>query len=424
MKTRIFQAIYSHLILPLGLFLALIVGVPFVKKVRKGLLLRLKYKRPPIEKNKKLVWFHCSSGEFEYARPLIRKFKENDFSILVTYFSPSYINQIQKDPHVDFVAPLPLDLPGPLQDFINHFKPQMTLIARTDLWPNMLQSLSKKNIPIYLFSVTASKSGSIKNFLTSWAYNYLTKIFTVTKEDSSNLLAMKIKTPLEPMGDTRFDQTKFRLDTSSAPAQLENFSLTIPIFVAGSTWSQDEDKVLPALAPFLRKKIIRLIIAPHEPTKTSLTRLRIKLRKYKLPSILFSEQASIQDNQLENKVLIIDSIGILANLYSLSDFSFVGGSFRGSVHSVMEPIASGSLCFVGPDHENNREALELKKISLTNQPKLQLVNVCKNSSEMSSKLELALQQNREQIKSQIHSEFTKRLGATNKIFFDITNSSS
>ncbi|MBY0383898.1 hypothetical protein K2X05_01965, partial [bacterium] len=61
-------------------------------------------------------------------------------------------------------------------------------------------------------------------------------------------------------------------------------------------------------------------------------------------------------------------VGFLAELYKQSDFSFIGGSFRKQVHSVMESLACGCLTFVGPFYHNNREAIDFSQLKGTLKP--------------------------------------------------------
>ena len=67
-----------------------------------------------------------------------------------------------------------------------------------------------------------------------------------------------------------------------------------------------------------------------------------------LAHLCLSELTSEAD-VLVTDVLIIDKMGLLAKLYGLADIAFVGGSFRGSVHNVMEPAALGRPCYLWSD---------------------------------------------------------------------------
>jgi len=56
------------------------------------------------------------------------------------------------------------------------------------------------------------------------------------------------------------------------------------------------------------------------------------------------------------RVILIDKVGILAEFYHQADLAFIGGSFRGSIHNVMEPAVAGLPVLFGPTYHNSREA--------------------------------------------------------------------
>ena len=60
-------------------------------------------------------------------------------------------------------------------------------------------------------------------------------------------------------------------------------------------------------------------------------------------------------------IIVIDAVGLLAKLYLLGDFAFVGGSFHGSVHNAMEPAAMGKPVVFGPTIHNSYEAMLLQE---------------------------------------------------------------
>ena len=81
-------------------------------------------------------------------------------------------------------------------------------------------------------------------------------------------------------------------------------------------------------------------------------------RSERLVHLCFSELTSEVDLSAVD-VLIVDSVGLLAKLYALADIAFVGGSFRGSVHNVMEPAALAKPVIFGPTIQNAHEAFLL-----------------------------------------------------------------
>jgi 3-deoxy-D-manno-octulosonic-acid transferase len=73
-------------------------------------------------------------------------------------------------------------------------------------------------------------------------------------------------------------------------------------------------------------------------------------------------------------VLIIDSIGILSNIYQYGNLAYIGGGFRGGIHNILEAVAFGLPVIFGPNYQKSNEATELinKKgaISISNYTEL------------------------------------------------------
>jgi len=314
------------------------------------------------------VWIHCASFEFEYAKPLIRLLKtlRPQTQILVTYFSSSVERAVQTFPGVDHSCPVPWDQRSHLKAFFDTHDPQMLLISRTDTWPEMLDAATQRGIPRVLFAATlSSKSGRMKWYarpLSRLIVQKISSIFCVSEEDASNFRKLGFRGELKVLGDTRFDQVLDRLKHPKPIKALFSTEDSRRVLIAGSTWHEDEAVLLPAFVGL--KHRLALIIAPHEPTPLHLAQLKEKLEGLGLTYELYSQ---IQTPQTHADVVIIDVIGILAELYQLADYAFVGGSFRKSVHSVMEPLAAGLITVLGPKHENNREAIEFQSVPVSDQ---------------------------------------------------------
>jgi 3-deoxy-D-manno-octulosonic-acid transferase len=354
------QTIYTFILYPLVIFAFKLLSFKN-EKVKKGLEIRKnKSWLQPVDEKDKWIWFHVASGELEYAKPVLRELKKKrTHKILVTHFSPSVINALGKTPEVDLFVPMPWDTPWHWNEFLEHYKPKALAIARTDTWPNMVWQAKKKNIPSLLFSATLpSHSGRVASFLGRLLYGRiiedLTHVSCVTEEDKDNFLRLDSDLEISVDGDTRFDQVLFRLSEDRPLKKLFEVSPSPPIFVAGSTWPEDEAVLLPALVKPVAQGL-KVIIAPHEPTPTHLKELEKQLDALKLKYVRYSR---LPDS--EAPIVLVDIVGILADLYKKAQISFVGGSFKKSVHSVMEPAACGNLTLFGPYHFNNREALSLK----------------------------------------------------------------
>ena len=305
------------------------------------------------------IWIHASSGELEYARSVIREIRMlfPEIPVLVTHTSLSSLAQLKKlDVHM--IGVLPIDEKTSVKTFLEKVQPRALLVARTDLWPELILQLKVKKIPTVLFSATFA-SGSRKSstltshFLKSTIQN-LDQIYFVSPDDQ--IMCEKIYGPTrgQILGDTRFDQALFRLQNSPASI-LPKYDKLI---VAGSTWPED-DQILLQTVLRLKDQSWKWIWVPHEISGSQIENLKLRFNQMKIKFKLFSEIVSIKSwDHLD--LVLVDQVGILATLYPLARVSFVGGSFKKQVHSVMEPLAAGSPVLVGPFHHNNREALEFK----------------------------------------------------------------
>ena len=96
-------------------------------------------------------------------------------------------------------------------------------------------------------------------------------------------------------------------------------------------------------------------MVPHEPTLERIAEIIDELNQRGLSYHCYTK-LSDDVELIDTDVLIIDTVGILAKLYQIADIVFVGGSFHGKVHNVMEPAAMSKPVIFGPTIENAYEA--------------------------------------------------------------------
>lgn len=367
MKT-IWFGIYNYFIIPVFYVIIRIGGI-FNDKVRRGLKGRkrifeeLILDSAGISKTNKLVWFHSSSlGEFEQAKPIIEDLKKNkNINILVTFFSPSGYENSKKYPHADLVSYIPLDTFQNAKRFMMIIRPHLAVMMRYDIWPNHIWQLKKNNVPVFLVDATMKRSSPrklplLKNFHRI-LFRELTRILTVSKSDAEGFKSFGCSdNQINVVGDTRFDRVHQRsLDARKRNLINEKLLAGKKIFAAGSTWNVDEDVIIPAfikLANYDKRAV--LLIAPHEPSIINLEKIENEFAG-KMPTIRFSHLNNYNNEQ----VIIVDSIGILLTLYTYADAAFIGGSFKQSIHNVLEAAVYGIPVLFGPKIENSQETLEL-----------------------------------------------------------------
>jgi 3-deoxy-D-manno-octulosonic-acid transferase len=255
------------------------------------------------------------------------------------------------------------------REFLSKLRPKHILISRTDLWPEFLTQAKALHIPISMFSAMLSKySSKIQNgFLKSyqrWLFSHLNHVYCVSEEDKNNFSRLIDSRKITTIGDTRFDQVLVRI---AKPNYLKDNLLAKrserlnSVFIAGSTWPEDEKEILPIFRDLIRNTV-QVILVPHEPTEAHIASLKKQISAMGIRPLLYSEAVSWPPNQ----VLIVDQVGILADLYAWADWAFVGGSFKRQVHSVLVRLAHGCKTFFGPYHGNSREAIMFKSMGFAN----------------------------------------------------------
>lgn len=383
---QLFFLIYRLVLAPLARFLLICFAPVLTPKLRETVRGKREQRFTTKEMESLLrarrpLWIHAASGEIEYAKPLLRALHERapDVPLLVTYSSPSALRMIQGIPELAAWGPAPWESSLELRNFIDRFQPRGLLVARTDLWPLMIHEAHRAQIPSLLFAATFAKNSSrlrgFSKYLTRFSLRRLSALQVVSAADLENLSDCVLSMPMEIAGDTRFDQVFHRLEH---PKPL-NDSLKPqvgPVLIAGSTWPEDEAPLLEALS---QSSAWRMILVPHEVHQDHLDLIKETLKKKSMSFRLYSDGGPWTE-----KVLIVNQVGFLAELYAWGDLAFVGGSFKKQVHSVMEPLAAGLRVIVGPSHLNNREALHFREVLCEDDP---LVLVALDSKDLKTYLE-------------------------------------
>ncbi|HEV8537489.1 MAG TPA: glycosyltransferase N-terminal domain-containing protein [Bacteroidota bacterium] len=358
---------YNTLIVPLGWIGFRVVGL-FNHKVKHGIRARKNLFRDLQERFHRLdpgsrrIWFHSSSlGEFEQGKPIIAALKKlhPDIKIIVSFFSPSGYEHSRNYKLADVITYIPFDSRRNARKFVGLIDPSIAIMLRYDVWPNHLWALQSRGTPTFIASATlqsrtARKFPVIRQFYAAM-YNCIDFILTVSADDRRIFESFRLEHPvLEVIGDTRYDQVLQRSEESKARQLLpEDVVCDRKILVIGSSWTEDEQELLPACFSLTGKQPEMLVIVvPHEPTVEHLERLENDLNG-KATHIRFSE---VNDYHNE-KVVIVDSVGVLMPLYQYASVAYVGGGFGTGVHNVLEPASYGVPIIVGPNHANSQEAV-------------------------------------------------------------------
>ena len=305
-----------------------------------------------IPKDKKTIWVHCASlGEFEQGRPIIEKLKlaYPSHFILLTFFSPSGYEVRKNYEYVDLVMYLPLDLPRNNNDFIKGINLVLAVFVKYEFWFGYLNKLKELNIPTLFIAVRFRKNQHFFKWFGRWAQKQIKQISFIHVQDeiSKNILkGIGINNAIVS-GDTRYDRVSENAEKAIKTAVIEKWLINKKCIIAGSTWSIDDDLMLP-----WENKNYKLIIAPHEINTARIEQLKNKIGK---DGILFTE---LNENAHQN-ILVLNNMGMLLSVYKMGHIAYVGGGFGSGLHNILEPAAFGVPVIFGSKHSKFPEAKSL-----------------------------------------------------------------
>ncbi|MBV9962217.1 MAG: 3-deoxy-D-manno-octulosonic acid transferase [Parafilimonas sp.] len=307
----------------------------------------------------KKIWMHCASlGEFEQGRPLLEKFREtySQYSLVLTFFSPSGYEVQKNNKLADHTFYLPIDSEKNAKKFLDLIEPSLIVFVKYEYWYYYLKEAHNRKMPLLMVSGIFLPGFSFFKWYAD-ARRQMLRFFThffVQTENSKQLLKSINITNATVSGDTRFDRVLQVASQKKSLPEIEKFVGMNQVIIAGSTWT-DDDEVLDHFANMHPE--LKFIIAPHDIGKE---RIKECTRLYK-HSILYSNYINGTNEVQENiNTLIIDNIGMLKFLYRYATICYVGGGFNSDgIHNILEAAVYYKPVLFGPAFEKFSEAIEL-----------------------------------------------------------------
>jgi len=312
-----------------------------------------------IQSNDNTFWFHCASlGEYEQGLPIFEalKTKHPDHKVVLSFFSPSGYEVRKNTKIADVVVYLPLDTTLNAKRFLNLVNPNYILFVKYEIWPNFLHEIKKRQLKAILISAVFRKDQAFFK----WYGNYMKSALfgfnhIFTQDENSKVLLESIHyNSVSVSGDTRFDRVSNQLKVDNKVSFIEDFKANNLCVVFGSTW-QDDDKLYIDFINKNENSGLKFVIAPHNIKSSYIASLKTQL---KVKTICYSELSD--ENLMDYKVFILDTIGYLSKVYSYADIAYVGGGAGSTgLHNILEPAVFGIPILIGKHYEKFPEAKTL-----------------------------------------------------------------
>lgn len=302
-----------------------------------------------------LILIHAVSvGEVIAATPLVRQLKKEHPEALVVMSTMTFTGrQIAAQlAELDLLVFFPLDLSWIMRRFLRKLNPSLVLIVETELWPNFLRQIQRREIPLFLVNGRISKRSFFRYRRVRFVIQPLLRVF--------NCLCMQDKICARRIRALGADAKRIcitgnlKFDGALSPvAGLASAELKALIrcsefvWVGGSTHSGEDEILLDCHEQLLRAGIPSfLVLAPRHPQRFD--QVADLLTKRALPFARRSEGLKTRPKK-KYTVLLLDSIGELDQVYPLADVVFVGGSLVPvGGHNLLEPARAGKAVLHGP----------------------------------------------------------------------------
>lgn len=355
-----FYQIIRRILQPFILILMMIGG-------KKGEFLKKRLKQDFSSlKKEEYIWVHCSSvGEINLSETLIKKLLDNRKErILLTMFTDTGIgvarDKFVKNERVDIFY-FPLDDRKNILDILKRIKLNLLILVETEIWPNLVTEIGKKSKVIIVNGRISDRSFKRYQKLSSYLkkiFLYVDRFYMQSDEDSRRIIEIGAeKSRVETLGNLKFD-ISFQNYSDEERKELQSlFNVdSRKVFTAGSSRSGEYEILLDT---FKNLKNTLLVLVPRHIERTP--KIEEIIKEY---GFSYKKYSELESKKEKTDIIIIDKIGILRKIYSITDIAFVGGTLVNiGGHSLLEPLFYGKTPIFGPYLQNvkeiSREILEL-----------------------------------------------------------------
>lgn len=341
-------------LLAITLFPLILVAFIIKPKFRAGFFQKIGF-YPKNNSNKKTIFFHAVSvGEVNAVEQLIKKIKITfpDYNLILSTTTKTG-NEVANKKLKDFVSQIiyfPYDLIFSINSFFRKIKPDMIIIAETEIWPMFTFIANLKKTPLILvngrISPNSHKGYKRLSFFFKKVLSFFTLILMQTEGDVTRITDIGANPDItKVMGNLKFDIEKNLSEDSIEDLKDELKIGNNRLFIAASTHKGEDELVLKVFAELQKKHDdIKLLIAPRHPERYVQVEELLKRFKY--------SKRSLKGNFAEDDIIMLDTMGELGKIFALGYLAFIGGSFSNTGgHNPLEaniwdiPVISGPTVF-------------------------------------------------------------------------------
>ena len=310
------------------------------------------------------LWLHAASvGEVQAALVLVKALLASTDRLRIVVTSTTEQGQrlaVGRMPKEVFCLMAPLDVPQAVRRALKALRPDGYVCLETELWPVMLVETKRAGVPLLLLNGRLSQRSFeryrlIRGYMASLLEGFR-EVAVIGETDGRRYAALGVpKSRIEVCGNLKYDME------ATAPDQIRSASrrrLGVDaerVFLCGSTHEGEEAQLVEVFRALASRRPAVWVIAPRHLERLPV--VETVLRGAGLPFDRFSALAA--KNRTAD-VVVIDTMGDLADLYAGGDYVFCGGSLahRGG-HNIVEAARWGRAVYFGPHMKDFQDAAEM-----------------------------------------------------------------
>lgn len=316
------------------------------------------------------IWIHAVSvGEALVARSLLPELRQRYPGLKIFVSTTTITGQLvarTRLPNVDAVFYFPFDLQPFVGRTLRIVNPRLFIMMETELWPNLLRACRKAGVKTMLVNGRiSSRSYPRYKMARSFFRKVLADVdrFCMQSQESADRIIDIGADParVSVTGSLKFESVEPPAGVSAGRGEgrvLRYFRISPNrlVYIAASTLKGEEGPVLQAFAAVRRQQpTALLIIAPRKPERFGEAEGLARAEGYR---VIRRSDLPV-DAEPQEDVVILDTVGELAQLFQIATVVFVGGSLvdKGG-HNILEPAVHGKPIVFGPYMQNFKEIAE------------------------------------------------------------------
>ena len=304
-----------------------------------------------------LVWLHgVSVGETLSLLPVVERLRRArpDLSVLVTSGTLTSAQLLARRLPAGVIHQFaPVDAPGAVAAFLDHWQPSLAVFVESELWPNLILGARGRGVKLVLASarITEKTVDGWRRFPGA-AREILSAFDRILPQDETSAAR------LHSLGARIDGHVNLKLSGEAPPhdaAAFTRLSAAIgdrPVVVAASTHDGEEIALVRALDKLADR--LCLILVPRHPARSPEIAAALSRDGYR-----FALRSQGREPDRDTDLYLADTLGEMGLFLRLADVVVMGGSFSAALekppvggHNPLEPARLGKPAVTGPDMTN------------------------------------------------------------------------